>query len=102
MKRKKTLLIICALGYATSTMIKKTICDCFETNCIDGWNVECIGYNMSQGRTDDADIIVTSLDLNPKEYTVPVIRGVALISGIGKEKVLNQIVEEVRRIEQNQ
>lgn len=57
---------------------------------------------MSQGRTDDADIIVTSLDLNPKEHTVPVIRGVALISGIGKEKVLNQIVEEVRRIEQNQ
>lgn len=99
MSGKHTILVICALGYATSTMIKKTICDYFDEVGIKNWDIDCIGYNMSQGHIAGADIIVSSLELKQEDYKVPILNGVALISGIGKDEVLSELEEQVRLIE---
>lgn len=99
MKTKKTLLVICALGYATSTMIKKEITEYFEAKGITNWDVDAIGLNMSRDSVGSADLIVSSLELKQSEYDVPVINGVPLISGIGKDAVLEKILENVREID---
>lgn len=92
MDKKRKILVICALGYATSTMIKKNIEDFLKENGIQGWYVEAIGLNMAAGYVKDASIIVSSLELNEKDYSVPIVKGISLISGINKEATLNEIL----------
>lgn len=92
----KKILVICALGYATSTMIKKTIEDFLEEKGVKGWYVESIGLNMSASHVKDAMMIVSSLELNQKDYEVPLVNGVSLISGINKEHALNEILDNIR------
>ena len=99
MNSKKTLLIICAMGYATSTIMKMGIVDFLQKKGITDWNVDSIALNMSSDYINDADIIVTSLELQQSEYKIPVIKGIGLITGIGKEDVLNTIFENIQRIE---
>ena len=100
MKEKRNILVICALGYATSTMIKKAISDYLSDKNINNWSVEAIGLSMSEGYIDSADIIVSSLDLDQSKYKVPVLNGVPLISGINKDQTLAQILEIIQKIEQ--
>ncbi len=96
---RKNILVICALGYATSTMIKKNIIDYLENNDFRDWKVEAIGLNMSSGYVKDADIIVSSLELDQSEYEVPVINGVSLISGINAELTFDKIKEAILKHE---
>ena len=98
MKQTRNLLIICALGYATSTMMKKVISDFFSEQGIENWNIDSIGYNMSESYVKKADLIVSSLELNENEYEVPILNGVSLISGINKEETLNQILDIINII----
>ena len=94
---KRTILVICALGYATSTMIKKKIEEFLEANGVKDWKVEAIGYNMSENLAKEASIIVSSLDLNKEDYSVPVINGVPLISGINADDTLQEILSEIKK-----
>ena len=95
---KKLILVICALGYATSTMIKRTIEEFLKANNIKDWKVEAVGLNMSAPMVPKANVIVSSLELNPKEYNVPIINGVSLISGINKEATLQEILKTIQEI----
>lgn len=98
MKEKKLILVICALGYATSTMIKRTIEEFLKNEgCVD-WEVEAVGLNQSAPYVKKASIIVSSLELETKEYQMPIINGVSLISGIRKEVTLNEILEAMRAL----
>lgn len=99
MQSKRKILVICALGYATSTMIKKTIEDFLKEKGISGWKVDAVGLNMSEGPVKDAAVIVSSLELNPKDYAVPIVNGISLISGINKEGALKEILELVQKAE---
>ena len=98
MSEKKLLLVICALGYATSTMIKKNIEDYFNEQGIEGWEIEAIGVNQTSSYLKDAKLIVTSLELDPEDYNVPVINGVSLISGLNKETTLAEISEVIKSL----
>ena len=94
----KKILVICALGYATSTMIKKRIEEFLREKGTEGWYVDAVGLNMSAVPARDASIIVTSLELNAKDYTAPIVNGISLISGIDKEATLHEIYELTRTI----
>lgn len=98
MSDRKLLLVICALGYATSTMIKKNIEEYFNEEGIEGWEIEAIGINQTSSYLKDAKLIVTSLELDPEDYKVPVINGVSLISGLNKETTLAEISEVVKSL----
>ena len=99
MNEKKLLLVICALGYATSTMIKKRIEEFLDDKKVNDWYVETIGYNMSENLSKKASIIVSSLELNSKDYNVPLIDGVSLISGINDEETLEEIYKHIQEID---
>lgn len=98
MTDKKLVLVICALGYATSTMIKKNIEEFLDQNNMSDWEVEAIGVNQASTYLPDAKVIVTSLELKQEEYDVPVINGVSLISGINKEETLNKILDVIKNL----
>ena len=87
------------MGYATSTMIKKTINEYFTEKGVTNWNIDTISLNMARDWLGNADLIVSSLGLNPAEYKVPVLNGVPLISGIGKDAVLQEIWENIQKID---
>ena len=99
MKETRNILVICALGYATSTMIKKSITDFLAEKKINNWDVTAIGLGMSEGYMSTTDIIVSSLALDQSKYQVPVINGIPLISGINKEETLLKILEIIKELD---
>lgn len=92
----KKILVICALGYATSTMVKRNIEEFLKERKIDGWTVDAVGMGMSQEPAKTASIIVTTVQLNQKEYKAPIIDGISLISGIDCDKTFEEIESKIK------
>jgi galactitol PTS system EIIB component len=90
----KKVLIICGTGVATSTVVAAKVRDHLAA--------EGIGANVVQGKVMDlvggdveADLIVATTDV-PASVTVPVIRALPLLTGIGQEEVLAEIADTLR------
>lgn len=94
----KKILVICALGYATSTMVKKNIEDYLKSKSINGWTVEAIGMGMADGPARNASIIVSTVMLDSSKYSAPIVNGVPLISGIDAEKTLTEIEDIIKQM----
>lgn len=92
----KKILVICALGYATSTMVKRNIEEFLKERKIDGWTVDAVGMGMSQEPAKTASIIVTTVQLDQKEYKAPIIDGISLISGIDCDKTFEDIESKIK------
>lgn len=92
----KKILVICALGYATSTMVKRNIEEFLKDRKIDGWTVDAVGMGMSQEPAKTASIIVTTVQLDQKEYKAPIIDGISLISGIDCDKTFEEIESKIK------
>lgn len=92
----KKILVICALGYATSTMVKRNIEEFLNERKIDGWTVDAVGMGMSQEPAKTASIIVTTVQLDQKEYKAPIIDGISLISGIDCDKTFEEIESKIK------
>ncbi len=92
----KKILVICALGYATSTMVKRNIEEFLKERKIDGWTVDAVGMGMSQEPAKTASIIVTTVQLDQKEYKAPIIDGISLISGIDCDKTFEEIESKIK------
>ncbi len=92
----KKILVICALGYATSTMVKRNIEEFLKERKIDGWTVDAVGMGMSQEPAKTASIIVTTVQLDQKEYKAPIIDGISLISGIDCDKTFEEIDSKIK------
>ncbi len=98
MKTKPNILIVCAMGYSTSSLIKLQIRKALESHNIDA-NLESVSVNNVVNFVDKADMIITSLDLNPADYEIPVINAMELISGREKQKVIEQILSTIENLE---
>ena len=92
----KKILVICTLGYATSTMVKRNIEEFLKERKIDGWTVDAVGMGMSQEPAKTASIIVTTVQLDQKEYKAPIIDGISLISGIDCDKTFEEIESKIK------
>ena len=92
----KKILVICALGNATSTMVKRNIEEFLKERKIDGWTVDAVGMGMSQEPAKTASIIVTTVQLDQKEYKAPIIDGISLISGIDCDKTFEEIDSKIK------
>lgn len=95
---KPNILIVCAMGYSTSSLIKLQIRKALESHNIDA-NLESVSVNNVVNFVDKADMIITSLDLNPADYDIPVINAMELISGREKQKVIEQILFTIDNLE---
>ena len=95
MAQRFRILLLCGTGIATSTVVRMKVEQALKAKGVIN-NVE-----LRQGKVadvirggTDADLIVATAQV-PKNVTAPVINGVPLISGVGAQPVLEQIVSTV-------
>lgn len=88
---KKRIIVACGGAIATSTVAAESIRDLLKENNIDA-DVKQTRITELESEKDNADLIVTTAKVK-KDYGVPVIHGVAFISGIGIEKTQQQILD---------
>ena len=92
---KKTVLVACGAGIATSTVVNKAIEEIAEEHNID---VNLIQVKIAEvdSYKDTADLLVTTATIK-KEYPFPVINARSFLTGIGVEDTKKQILEELKK-----
>ncbi|MBU8790011.1 PTS galactitol transporter subunit IIB [Oceanobacillus caeni] len=92
---KKNVIVACGGAVATSTVAAEKIRELLKREGIDA-DVSQYRVNELESKKDNADLIVTTARVT-KDLGVPVIHGVAFISGIGVEKTEQQILDVLRK-----
>ncbi len=87
---KKNIVVACATGVATSTVISNRIEKLCKLNNIDFNIIQCKVPEIGSYE-DKADLIVTS-GKSPREFTAPNVKATAYITGIDAEKVDEKII----------
>lgn len=90
----KNLLFVCATGIATSTAVAEKVMGFLKERGLTDVNYSQTNVTSVQSNSDNADLIVSTLKI-PYELDVPIINGLALITGINEDKVLNSIYSEL-------
>jgi PTS system galactitol-specific IIB component len=90
MSKKKIVLVACGAGIATSTVVCEKVEKLIKDNGINAEVLQCKISEVS-ARENEADLIVSTTIL-PKQYSIPAIKGVGYISGIGMEKLDKEII----------
>lgn len=97
-KRKLTILAVCGSGVVSSSMIAQKIEDVLDSIGIDA---ELIGLlpTSVEGYVDRGgiDFVVTTSPI-PGDIKVPVIKGVALLTGFGEDAVIEEIKKTAQSI----
>jgi PTS system galactitol-specific IIB component len=92
----KTVIVSCGTGIATSTVVAKAIEEACKEEKIPVILKQCKAAEISACLQDGADLIVTTSQLR-FDPGVPVIKGLAFLTGIGKDEVMKQILEVLRK-----
>lgn len=92
---KKTVLVACGAGIATSTVVNGAIEEIARRNNIDV-NLIQIKIAEVESYLDTADLLVTTA-MTKKEYPFPVINARSFLTGIGTEETKKQIVDELEK-----
>lgn len=92
---KKTVLVACGTGIATSTVVNNAIEEMAKENNIE---VNLIQIKIAEvdSYKDVADLLVTTATLK-KEYPFPVINARTFLTGIGVEETKKQILEALKK-----
>ncbi len=97
----KKIFVVCASSVATSTILRIKIERYFEEKSIP---VKVTQYRVTELSVDrlDADVIVATTEI-PEEIRnkIPVINGIALITGIGQKEVLADIEQKLLKDRSN-
>lgn len=91
----KNLLFVCATGIATSTAVTEKVMEFLKEKNMNDVNYSQTNVASVQQNSDEADLIVSTTKI-PYELETPVINGLALITGVGEEKVLNAIYDQLK------
>lgn len=91
---KKNVIVACGGAVATSTVAADRIRQLLKDNGIDA-DVSQAQISGLDAVADQADLIVTTARVK-KQYSAPVIHGIAFISGINLEKTEQQILDALR------
>lgn len=92
--KKKRIYVCCGTGIATSTVIRKKVEEILKQNKI---NYSIQQYKVvevpSKVQVLKPDIIISSTPINGNIGDVPVVLGRAFLTGIGKDKVVEEILD---------
>lgn len=91
----KTILVACGAGIATSTVV----CDAIEGMCKDSKvKAKIVQCKITEvpSYADQADLLVTTTIVKT-EYAFPIINARAFLTGIGLDKLKEQILAEIKR-----
>jgi len=92
--KKKNILFVCATGIATSTVAEEKTMDYLHEHGADADYVQANVSSLQQYDTSSIDLVVATTQV-PYDLGVPVINALPLITGVGAEKVLENILKEV-------
>ncbi|WP_353989505.1 PTS sugar transporter subunit IIB [Pediococcus argentinicus] len=94
---KLNVLVACGAGIATSTVVMKKVEDLFKDNDIDA-NLIQIKIAEAASKQDSADMLISTTVL-PREYDIPSIKAMGFLTGIGTDKLEENIVNTAHEIE---
>lgn len=89
----KKVYVACGGAVATSTVAADKVRELFKNK---GLQVEVLQCRISEldSIVDQADLIITTARIR-KNYPIPVLHGVAFISGVNEEQLQQQIIEVI-------
>jgi galactitol PTS system EIIB component len=90
----KTILVACGTAIATSTVVAVGIQEALKERGIDVKVRQCKTAEVS-AHLDGVDLIVTTTSLTGN-FGVPIIHTLAFLTGIGKEKTINEIIAALK------
>lgn len=93
----KNVLFVCATGIATSTAVAEKVINYCKDHGVT-FNYKQINVAAVPANWEQADLIISTTNI-PYDLKIPVVIGLPLITGIGEEEVLNQIVNILREDE---
>lgn len=91
---RKTILVACGTAVATSTVVAKSIEEILRDRGIDVVTRQCKASEVAS-MTSGVDLIVTTTPLQGN-LGVPVIQTLAFLTGMGKEAVIEQIIQALK------
>jgi len=94
MNTPKRILVACGTAIATSTVVAKAIEEALKERGINVVTRQCKAAEV-KSLVGDADLVVTTTPV-PSDLGVPVIQTLAFLTGIGKEAVIEQIVDALK------
>ena len=98
MARTLKVLAVCGSGVVSSSMIVTQIREILAKHDIKIETFELMPQMVkSQIERSGADLVVATTKV-PGDITVPIINAVALLSGIGKDKFVDELVSTAKRV----
>ncbi|CAM5368560.1 PTS system galactitol-specific EIIB component [Mycolicibacterium aubagnense] len=95
MARQKTVLFACGTGVATSTAVNATVTEAMKARGLTFNAMQCKATEVAS-LADGVDLIVSTTPISAS-VTVPIVKGLAFLTGIGKDKALDDIEAELRK-----
>jgi PTS system galactitol-specific IIB component len=92
----KTVIVSCGTAIATSTVVAKAIEDACKAAGIAVNVKQCKAAEIPVLLKDGADLIVTTSQLR-FDPGIPVIKGLAFLTGIGTDQVMAQIMDVLKK-----
>ena len=94
MSKRKVILVACGAGVATSTVVCERVERLVKDNNLNASVIQCKIAEVAS-RQGDADLIVTTTIL-PTTYSIPALRAMAYITGMGAEKLDKEIIDIIK------
>jgi len=91
----KRILVACGTAIATSTVVARGIEEALKERGIEVITRQCKAAEV-RSLVSGADLVVTTTPV-PSDLGVPVIQTLAFLTGIGKEEVIEQIINEIQK-----
>ena len=88
---KKTVLVVCGTGVASSTIMSSAVQELLDRNKLDSQVIHCC-YSQVKNYIAQADLVIASLD-PPDQLERPVIKGTGFLTGEG----VNELEETILR-----
>ena len=95
--KKLNVLVACGAGIATSTVVMSKVEELFKRNNIDA-NLDQIKIAEASSKQDGADMLISTTVL-PTTYKIPTIKAMGFLTGIGMDKLEQQIVDTAKDIQ---
>ncbi|RWB79180.1 MAG: PTS galactitol transporter subunit IIB [Mesorhizobium sp.] len=95
MSRQKTILFACGTGVATSTAVNAAVTEAMKKRGLT-FHAQQAKATEVPGLADDVDFIVATTPISAS-VKKPVIKGLPFLTGIGKDKALDEIEAELRK-----
>lgn len=94
--RKKTFIVACNAGVATSQTVASKVQRLLNSKKIDNVSVEAVDVKSLDMYLKNADAYICIIAPD-QEFSIPVINGMAFLTGVNEAEELNKLVEIARK-----